>query len=1554
MTTLNPLESAAAITDTYRRYLQSLISPRDEELGLAIETAIADSVNSENGIVKGPYLEATPLYVTGKTIRELVEEGVLSPEFLKLASNSFPIDRPTYAHQEQAIRKVASGRNVLIATGTGSGKTESFLLPIFNHLMREKERGELGPGVRALLLYPMNALANDQVKRIRELLANYPEITFGRYTGETEPDPKSALDRYRKMEGENPPSNELISRQQMQDTPPNILLTNYAMLEYLLLRPEDHTIFNGPYSDKWSFVVADEAHTYDGAHGVEVSMLLRKLRERVDPDGKILTIGTTATIGGTAADKEKFANNFFGNPYTITDSSGEDSDLILPQRKTLQVGNWGPLSPADWSRLTNSSDLRVAAAAQGVSGKPLDEIFSSEISVADLRLELLNGPRTVAGLAKLVFGAEDEIAEQAIVKIIDLGTQIVDEFGRPVFSARYHLFASATEGIFVCLSDNPHATLNRHAKCEVCELPSFEVAGCKRCGSAYFLGKSLEKNGKNYLFPSLSDEESKGKTVFAYIVEELPDTDDDDQVLFDEEDVSTKAAGNEFFVCVGCGLLESENHEKCSECDGIATIKVGLTEKSNKCEYCLGRGPSILRRLESGNNAAASVLGSKLYQELPPQAGERATQLPGQGRKLMIFSDNRQQAAFFAPYMQDSYEKILWRKLIYRGLLDAESTYPQEAIDPDSLVQFIKPLTQSKTLGFKFETPIAAELEISKYLHFEAVATDNQASLEGTGMLAWEIDLPQDQAAYLPLIKAGMSVNDARALVHELLNTLRLGGMLSTKNGVDVASEIFKPRIGPLYVREAAPDKRARAYSWLPASKSNARLKFTKSVVEQLGLDLDPSDVLKGIWQALTAKNGLLSEFLVANNANGLVFQLNHKKLRLRSMSHAKSIYVCDVCDRISTVSAAGVCPRFGCKGRLDHTSPAELMAANVNSYYANTYQEEELFGLAASEHTAQLETTYAAEVQQNFIEGKINVLSSSTTFELGVDVGELQTVLLRNVPPSVANYIQRAGRAGRRADSAALILTYAQRRPHDLSMFSDPTKMVAGEMRSPYVELSNQRIFQRHVYSLFFSAYFKGIGMDKLGKVGDFLTPGGTSLGDRVVKWIDDNSQALRKRFDAMIPPQLAGNSYQIWNSTLNDFAELFEKVKEHFLTEVSEYEELIQRAADDKNFKVADSLQKTLRTIRGKDLIGFLSGHNLIPKYGFPVDTVPLIPRRGEASEVATKVELDRDLSIAIFEYAPGNELIAAGYIWESIGLQKPYGAKDAEKGFVRIEYSKCSDCNEYQERKHVPGEKFQTCGSCHSSKLKLGNYVRPEWGFVARGGIRKPGENRTTYSGLRSLHLNDQGIATVFTGKNTPAGVSAELRTVARLVVINSGPIGAGFNWCQDCDYCVPTIAESKPGDHERPHSADKKCKNSFRERIELGHSFETDIVHISIDLSGTDLTSSEIGQEVSFSLLEGAAEGLQITHDDIDVILLPSAPKLLRIALVDAVPAGAGYAKLIAENLGKVFDTAYDRVNRCECGLETSCYRCLRSYRNQRDHDVLKRGTALSALKMILRK
>lgn len=172
----------------------------------------------------------------------LIEQGVLSPEFRKLCTPELPLDRNLYMHQEIAIRKlVEDKRNIIVATGTGSGKTETFLIPILNHLFRQKEQGQLGPGVRALLLYPMNALANDQLKRLRKLLKNCPDITFGSYTGETEQNESRAVERFKQM---NPKEdllpNELLSRERMKESPPHILLTNYAMLEFLLLRPEDN------------------------------------------------------------------------------------------------------------------------------------------------------------------------------------------------------------------------------------------------------------------------------------------------------------------------------------------------------------------------------------------------------------------------------------------------------------------------------------------------------------------------------------------------------------------------------------------------------------------------------------------------------------------------------------------------------------------------------------------------------------------------------------------------------------------------------------------------------------------------------------------------------------------------------------------------------------------------------------------------------------------------------------------------------------------------------------------------------------------------------------------------------------------------------------------------------------------------------------------------------------------------------------------------------------------------------------------------------------------
>ena len=323
-TTFDPIEAASSIHKAYRQYLASNFWLRDSDLRAQINEAL----EGRFAISKGPILQATPPYRPGKTIRQLVDEGVLHPAFLDANQSVLPSDRPLYLHQEEAIRKARSGRNLLIATGTGSGKTEAFLLPIIDSLLRERDAGTLTqPGVRALLLYPMNALANDQMKRIRDLLEQFPAITFGRMIGETEKDEGDAIAEHRARFKSDPLSNELVSRSRMREAPPHLLLTNYAMLEYLLLRPSDTPFFDGPTSGRWKFFVLDEIHVYDGAQGAEIAMLLRRLRDRVNHStrGVLQCFGTSATLGKGAEDYPSLAD--FG--VTIFDAVSY-THLTLP------------------------------------------------------------------------------------------------------------------------------------------------------------------------------------------------------------------------------------------------------------------------------------------------------------------------------------------------------------------------------------------------------------------------------------------------------------------------------------------------------------------------------------------------------------------------------------------------------------------------------------------------------------------------------------------------------------------------------------------------------------------------------------------------------------------------------------------------------------------------------------------------------------------------------------------------------------------------------------------------------------------------------------------------------------------------------------------------------------------------------------------------------------------------------------------------------------------------------------------------------------------------
>ena len=317
-----PSESSQRISDFYKRYLLTAFNTNNNKYNEQLKNELSKS----KAISDGPYISLSDPYKKGKKISDLIEEGILSKEFLKL-KKFHPTDRNLYLHQEEAIRKANEGKNLIVTTGTGSGKTETFLIPVINELLKEKENGTLGPGVRTLIIYPMNALVNDQIRRIREILYDMDvegAITFGRFTGETEHEQKDAIKAYNEIEDGKYPwrKNEIISREEMRNNPPNILITNYAMLEYILLRPGDNVILGDNYSDKWKFIVLDEAHSYNGANGIEVATLLKRVKAMLNRND-LQYILTSATLGDKNSNNEiiEFAQS-------LCDSSFDEKSII--------------------------------------------------------------------------------------------------------------------------------------------------------------------------------------------------------------------------------------------------------------------------------------------------------------------------------------------------------------------------------------------------------------------------------------------------------------------------------------------------------------------------------------------------------------------------------------------------------------------------------------------------------------------------------------------------------------------------------------------------------------------------------------------------------------------------------------------------------------------------------------------------------------------------------------------------------------------------------------------------------------------------------------------------------------------------------------------------------------------------------------------------------------------------------------------------------------------------------------------------------------------------
>jgi len=1094
---MDPIEITKELKETYLRYLETSFYLKDTDLRKQFRAILID--NALPPLVREPILEVTPSFRTGSSLGDLVNEKVLLDEFSKINSETF--NRELYEHQENALRKaIVDKRNMVIATGTGSGKTECFFYPIINYLLEEKSNNTLiEPGVRALLLYPMNALANDQIARLRTLASAFPEMTFGRYTGETKQSRKDALAAYRSYHnGSDPLSNELICRDDMQARPPHILFTNYAMLEYLLIRPKDSSLFAG---GKWRFIVLDEVHSYSGALGVEIAMLLRRLKERVvkSEKGRLQCFGTSATLGEGVKDYPKiasFATNLFGEEF-------ESSDVIGATTQELDSGlePWGAGSATLYSTLRKYVFSEEDMALSVLMNLAISHVPASTLLAARNEAEKSNDPKSQCQMFLHTFLSGDEqvqrlrrhLKKERALELSSLGdieglTDLValGSFARkqgdanPLIPTRYHIMARAIAGIFSAFDVSGKLKLLSRREKYHNGRAVFELASCNRCGEVMLVGEKKMRNGQEYLEqpPGVGDDPIVPLIWLSLKPEGRQEIDEDDAVEEEETSGMTEPP-SPMRMCTVCGHISDTDTFNAAGCEGHEPDTVELYQLKNKprrsvprqCPSCLNNHGSVASRILTGKEVPVAVLATSLYQKIPASSKPEEMHYPGGGRKLMMFSDSRQDAAFFAPFMDNTYNKFKQRRYLVQALKKVG-----EPIDLEEWARLVRKEAEQAGEWDEDAGSGKRKIDAEGWVLREWIATDRRLALEVAGAAIFRMRKPKSFSGFTgSSVLSGspwnLNEDEQWKLIQVLLDTLRYQGIVSFDGfSPEHEDKIFKPRNVACRLRGSSSLPGKRISSWEPAENhTNKRFDYLERLAIRLGVDQAEAktfalQALKNIWTCISHPNSPLSglfETGLSHKGESNLCRLKPQRWEIISAVDAE-IFRCNTCGTVAALAVHGICSMSGCKGTM---LPFELTDRQKNHYH-NLFSHMDPIPLSVHEHTAQLTKEEAFDVQQKFIKGEINMLSCTTTFEMGVDVGDLQCVLMHNMPPNPGNYVQRAGRAGRRADCAAIIVSYAQRRTHDYAYFEHWSRMVQGSIRPPAIRVENIKIARRHMHA--------------------------------------------------------------------------------------------------------------------------------------------------------------------------------------------------------------------------------------------------------------------------------------------------------------------------------------------------------------------------------------------------------------------------------------------------------------------------------------------------------
>ena len=1153
-----PSTLAAEVTDALEDFLSTGFGPSNPALSGVVEQFLADTDN----LFKGPYLSVDLPF------RHAPEGGEPFPET--------PLGFTPWRHQRNAFDRLSRGQSTVIATGTGSGKTECFLYPVLDHC-----RAEIGaPGVKAIVIYPMNALASDQARRIAGIVHRTPslhgKVTAGLYVGETGASPRQRMGADHVIE----------NREVLRERPPDILLTNYKMLDLLLTRPVDLPLWRHNAAGVLRYLVVDELHTFDGAQGTDLACLIRRLRARLQAD-ELVCVGTSATIGG---DEDRsvivdYVSEVFHQPFAPDAVVGEVrqgideflEDTIISAYLVPQPGLAERMDPRGYA----SADEYVRAQHEVFFGEAPDGGLESRewclalggklrehASFVNL-LRVLDGsrPTPVAAVLERLRrslpgpGIRDaELCLRALCALISVARRR-EEGGpnspvRPLVSLKLHLWVRELRRMVCSVHENPvrriryaddlkpdedavHLPLVQCRECHATGWGCVRHAAEQRVGQdlrAFYNRFFLRDVDVNYLFP-----------------------------LAPDEPPPWNVRGRELTICGRCGCLAGRDATACPACgqdrltrvfrpDAVVSKGAGKharPELGRDCPYC-------------GAREALIILGARASSLLATALAQLFVSRHNDDRKVIAFSDNVQDAAhrgsFFAARtwrngLRAAIAQVVAehdgialgelpeRVLTWWGRADANPGATDAnpgATDASPGATDANPGATDASPGATDANPGAFDEErfISEFIapdrlwlrDFEALR-DNGAVPAGSRLLSWvqrrvrwdtlaeltfgaaigrtlertrvaavgfdreALDRACEAAAARIREEFGelRAIDDlhVRSLVLGVLRRMRdrgavesplFGGYLRSGGNPfairDIALQDFGPRSAlPVFPAPAADRHGVEALAGPRKSWYQVWVEKVLTPVNVLAATRNAVDVLHVVMNALCAA-GLVSEVSARRTK---VWALNLARLHVTAET---TVMHCEKSGRTLVVPAreADLWQGVPC---LDRAAQDRYVRQESGSptWAGRLYRKGDVHRIVSAEHTALVSRQERDRLQERFAAPDArpwepNLLSATPTLELGVDIGDLSTVVMCSVPPAPVNWVQRTGRAGRR-DGNALTLTVATGQPHDLYYYTEPMEMLGSRIDPPGVFLNAPAVLERQLTAFCLDCWVAG-GVDE------------------------------------------------------------------------------------------------------------------------------------------------------------------------------------------------------------------------------------------------------------------------------------------------------------------------------------------------------------------------------------------------------------------------------------------------------------------------------------------